>query len=225
MTRKPNDHLRMVIDAYTRQHQDILPNPLVDEGHYVEVDAERARKISAEYEKLPTVAGDWQTSAGYRFLLRELIDQWRILEGFGYKLLPWAEQGQPYADSREMRDDVRNNKRLYFFTGGDPHPYLNDVTETGFTGNEMLRAVHDCFGHAAEGYGFGARGEENAWIHHSMMFSPLAQKALTTETRGQNSWVNFGPASHLPASERPYAEQKVAILPEWCCDWRQALYG
>ena len=125
-----------------------------------------------------------------------------------------------------MRDEVRNAKALFYFTGGEPHPFLSEVhPETGVIGNEMLRAVHDIFGHAAEGYGFGARGEENAWIHHSMMFSPLAQKALTTETRGQNSWVNFGPHKDLPVTERPYADQKVALLPDWCCDWKEALNG
>jgi hypothetical protein len=77
----------------------------------------------------------------------------------------------------------------------------------------MFRGVHDFFGHAMHGYAFGPRGEENAWIEHSKMFSPLARWALTTETRAQNSWVNFGPYSDLPVDKRPYAEQKVGILP------------
>lgn len=55
------------------------------------------------------------------------------------------------------------------------------------------------------------------------MFSDDAVKALATETRGQNSWVNFGKQNYDPKtkeylnikpSERPYAEQKVAILDE-----------
>ena len=54
------------------------------------------------------------------------------------------------------------------------------------------------------------------------MFSPEARKAMTTETRGQNSWVNFGRHNYdaagnyknIPAAKRPYAQQKVALLPE-----------
>ena len=30
-----------------------------------------------------------------------------------------------------------------------------------------------------------------AWNVHARMFSPLARRAMTTETRGQNSYVNF----------------------------------
>jgi hypothetical protein len=37
---------------------------------------------------------------------------------------------------------------------------------------------------------------------------------MTTETRGQNSWVNFGPNASLPPAQRLYAEQKTFILPE-----------
>lgn len=59
------------------------------------------------------------------------------------------------------------------------------------------------------------------------MYSPLAQQAMATETRGQNSWVNFGPhirrpdgsipkageQDFQPQTNRPYAEQKNFILP------------
>jgi hypothetical protein len=190
------------------------------------VDKRRAKTIAVAYHCLPEEDSSYTVKDAYEALVDELVDQWQFIVAAGYDLEPWRQDGQPYANSAEMRKDVRENKHLYFFTGGEPHPYLNDEhDETGYTGNEMLRAVHDIFGHAAEGYGFGERGEENAWIHHSMMFSPLAQKALTTETRGQNSWVNFGPHSHLPVTERPYADQKVALLPEWVCDWKEALGG
>jgi hypothetical protein len=45
---------------------------------------------------------------------------------------------------------------------------------------------------------------------------------MTTETRGQNSWVNFGRHNydaegndlHIPATEKPYATQKVDLLPQ-----------
>jgi hypothetical protein len=64
---------------------------------------------------------------------------------------------------------------------------------TGLTANEMFRAVHDFYGHAVHGNPFGPKGEEIAYGAHSQMFSPLARMAMASETRGQNSFVNFTP--------------------------------
>lgn len=67
--------------------------------------------------------------------------------------------------------------------------------------NDVLRVVHDYIAHAASGASFGARGEERAWAAHvaSIINEPgfsnaeklQAIQALTSETRGQNTWVNF----------------------------------
>jgi hypothetical protein len=74
------------------------------------------------------------------------------------------------------------------------HPYLADIDPaTGATANEQFRAVHDYFGHLGPKTPnqFGPKGEENPWLAHRQMFSPLAEPALTAETRGQNSFVNY----------------------------------
>jgi hypothetical protein len=111
-----------------------------------------------------------------------------------------------------MMRDVVENKRLvvrdsapdYRDYGAHPLLSVND--------NNMFRAVHDFFGHAGSGRGFLADGEEAAWISHSEMFSPLARKAMTTETRGQNSWVNkYGKS---PDGTQRFAEQKAFLLPD-----------
>jgi hypothetical protein len=51
------------------------------------------------------------------------------------------------------------------------------------------------------------------------MFSDLARPAMTNETRGQNSWVNFGPygATNRTANgaDTHFAPQKIGLLPEW----------
>ena len=99
-----------------------------------------------------------------------------------------------YRSSGEMLHDVHKNKHLYVFQGGSPHDFLNRVDpDTGLNTNEMFRAVHDFFGHATHGVQFGPKGEEVAWLAHSQMFSPLARLAMTSETRGQNSFVNYTP--------------------------------
>lgn len=53
--------------------------------------------------------------------------------------------------------------------------------------------MHDAFGHGIRGNSFGALGEEVAWGSHAQMYSPLARIAMTSETRGQNSFVNYTP--------------------------------
>ena len=103
------------------------------------------------------------------------------------------EGNRNYESSEEMLDDVHNFGHLWVFKGGDDHTLLGSKTadKNGITANDKFRAVHDYFGHSIEGYQFGKDGEENAWIEHSKMFSPLAQVALSSETRGQNSFVNY----------------------------------
>ena len=64
--------------------------------------------------------------------------------------------------------------------------------------NDLFRVVHDYFGHLKHGYGFRAAGEDNAWRAHAAMYSPEARPAMTSETRGQNSWVNYGPHGEEP---------------------------
>ena len=79
--------------------------------------------------------------------------------------------------------------------------------------------VHDYFGHIKDGVGFRADGEENAWRSHSTMYSEEGRKAMTTETRGQNSWLNYGPYGEknrtAKSEDTVFAEQKIGLLPDW----------
>jgi hypothetical protein len=85
------------------------------------------------------------------------------------------------------------------------------------TYNDLFRAVHDYYGHAAEGNGFRANGEYNAWRAHRQMYSPEARGAMDAETLGQNSWVNSGPPAALnkgaSSADTIYADQKAGLLP------------
>ena len=225
---QPNPVIRGLADNYNTQ-RNLAP---ITHGHYVPVDESLAQKIAKAYDELPEIDRSPETLNAYQALAKEVSDQWDFaVKNLGIKFEPWVGEGQPYANSLEMVKDVRDNNHLYFFQGGDPHPFLNELDpKTGFTANDKFRAVHDLFGHASEGYQFGPRGEENAWIKHSQMFSPEARRALSTETRGQNSWVNFGTQNYeggvnknIPAKDRPYAVQKSALLPEELTDWNSAI--
>lgn len=133
-------------------------------------------------------------------------------------------------------DDVVQNSHLWVFPtdAGFGGTESADVDITGnpllewtdehigdqrLRANDVFRIVHDYFGHIKDGFGFRADGEENAWQSHAAMFSPLARRALTSETRGQNSWVNYGPFGAFnktaSAGETQYAPQKIGLLPEW----------
>lgn len=97
-----------------------------------------------------------------------------------------------YANSPQMLEDALINKHLYTFAGGDRHQLLNKVDPyTGLNQNQVFRAVHDYFGHGPTGASFGPKGEELAYGTHSQLYSPLAKMAAATETRGQNSFVNY----------------------------------
>jgi hypothetical protein len=128
------------------------------------------------------------------------------------------QDDDPYPSYREMVDDVTDNRRLKIYrTAPDQaHPLLSADQ------NNMFRAVHDYFGHHGAGNGaslsFSRHGEEGAWVRHSAMFTGLARRAMTSETRGQNSafiWINGG---------REFPEQKAILLPDWVSEvpsrWR-----
>ena len=129
--------------------------------------------------------------ASYRQMAKETREQFDSLP-LSYSFHRNGEGN--YANSAEMAKDVHGNKHLYVYQGGDPHDFLNAVDpRTGLNENEMFRAVHDAYGHAVHGNQFGAKGEEIAWGLHQQMYSPLAKLAMTAETRGQNSFVNYSP--------------------------------
>lgn len=169
---------------------------------YVKVNEEVSRQIAKVYGQTPDMSDDPDVWEAYRQLAEETFAQFSTLP-----VQIVFTEGDPYHSSQEMMDDVLNNNRLVVFSGGADHNILTREQ------NNQFRAVHDYYGHAQHGFAFGPRGEENAWVSHSKMFSPLARAAMTTETRGQNSWVNFGPYSKLPVQERPFAEQKAFLLP------------
>lgn len=126
----------------------------------------------------------------YKELEKETMQQFKSLP----VRMSFHQGNLNYNDSAEMLRDVIGHNHLTVFRGGDRHEFLNKVDPgTGLNSNEQFRAVHDYFGHAIRGNPFGAKGEEIAWASHQQMFSPLARIAMTAETRGQNSFVNYTP--------------------------------
>jgi hypothetical protein len=116
-----------------------------------------------------------------------------------------------YKSSKELFEDIDKRGHMFVYRGGDPHDFLGSTDpDTGLSYNEMFRAVHDYFGHAVHRNQFGPVGEETAWAAHSQMFSPLARIAMSSETRGQNSLVNYSPLNAELKAEILNAERDIA---------------
>ncbi|MEO6157822.1 MAG: hypothetical protein ABIQ39_09350, partial [Ilumatobacteraceae bacterium] len=110
----------------------------------------------------------------------------------------------PYPTAAAMAQDVAGGRiRTLATATTGKHELFSDET------NDQFRAVHDVFGHAATGRGFSRHGEEAAFRSHRQMFPPEAHPALTSELRGQNSYLNYGPGGF--ASQ----DGNIVGLPKW----------
>lgn len=151
---------------------------------------------------------DERAYRAYAAFCRETVRQYHLLVGRpefgGLGVAVRVVDEDPYAEVESMLEDLRRRRLKVWASAatGNPHPYLSDNE------NDMFRAVHDVFGHAACGRGFDRHGEEAAWLKHRTMYSPLAVRALTTETRGQNC------AQIFRCGGGRFPEQKAALLPK-----------
>lgn len=204
--------------------------------NYAVVDEDRAARIADAYDKAKHQPQDPETQSAYAAMIEETLAQYRDILKTGLKI-EFITGEDPYAASpREAILDVVENNHLWVFPTTDgfgsseldvsDNPLLAE-TEFEISGrtalaNDIFRVVHDYFGHIANGVGFRADGEENAWREHSAMYSPLARRAMTSETRGQNSWVNYGPQGDknrtASSADTTYADQKTTLLPEWASE-------
>lgn len=242
-----NDAIRRLVADYTATRGPRYGVPPLRPTPRMRLDPGLSVRTADAFERAQHTPQDPQTQAAYQQLIREITDQYDHAVAHGFRFEPWLQPGQPYANSQQMSADAGTG-HLWFFPTNNPHetsfgstsatdldPAHNPmVVKTGhvvngyeMTANDLLRGVHDLYAHAKEGHEFGPEGEYNAWAEHAKTLSPLATQALTTETHGQNSWVNFGPHLRRPdgsiprkgepdwvhPQSRPFAEQKSTLLP------------
>lgn len=212
------------------------------QSEYVKVDPERAKRIAEAYEQMEHNPQDPVVKEAFQNLITQTKAQYDILVEAGYTFYFFDETNDPYDGNpaRAMRDLTENKTMGVFSTQSgfgsnetldvSDNPMLEDTGLTwGFgslngeqrpvLANDLFRAVHDAFGHGIEGTGFRARGEENAWQAHARLFTGSAVAAITSETRGQNSWLNYGKHGEhnrtAPVEETIFADQKTGLMPEW----------
>ena len=235
----PDMRLVRVAEDYARS----IGIDLRRQANYAKVNPELAARIAEAYEAMPHDPQDPKVKEAFQNLIEQTTAQYRALEDAGYKF--WfmdPENVGEYGSSpwNAMRD-LRANQSMgvYPTVGGFGTNEEADISgnpmlaETGIMwpwgsldgakvpvlANDLFRAVHDAFGHGLEGAGFRADGEENAWQAHIRLFTGSAKGAITSETRGQNSWLNYGPFGeknrNAKVEDTVFADQKTGLMPEW----------
>jgi len=233
----PLPELGEVARAYAKR-QGIKYKP---QGRYVEVDEVFATRVADAFKAMKHNPQDPEVFGAYSDMIRQTSSQYEALIDAGYTFSFMDPDADPYEGNpvNAMRD-LHANKRMAIYPtkagfGMDetlPTPKENplmwetdylipdaDGVMTPMLANDVFRAVHDVFGHGLEGAGFRAQGEENAFQAHIKLYTGRAVGAVASETRGQNSWLNYGPygEQNRTASvyETVFADQKIGLMPEW----------
>ena len=235
----PDPRLVAVAEQYARDNG----VPLKRQAEYVDVDPERAARIADAYDAMQHAPQDPAVQKAYADLIQQTLAQYRALEAAGYQFWFYDTTNDPYdGNPQNAMRDLRSTQSMAVFSTeagygsnatdldvadnpmladtGIEWPYgAADGPKRRVLANDLFRAVHDAFGHGLEGASFRARGEENAWQAHVRLFTGSAVGAITSETRGQNSWLNFGPYADAnktaSVEDTVFADQKTGLMPEW----------
>lgn len=245
----PDPRLVAVAEEYARDNGIDLKR----QDAYAEIDEGRASRIAAAYGAMEHAPQDPRVKAAYADLIRQTRAQYDALAAAGYRFwfidLKRPDNAEYTTSPWNAMRDIRANRKMGVFPTNDgfgsnaafdpeSNPLLEDTGLSwpvgGLDGelapvlaNDLFRAVHDAFGHGLEGSGFRAQGEENAWQAHVRLFTGDAVGAITSETRGQNSWLNYGPHGEANRNARTedtvFADQKTGLMPEWT--WTEGRVG
>lgn len=236
----PSEEIRSVAEQYMRDAG--LPYDPIRK--YAPVNEERARRIAYEFDQMRHDPDDDVVRAQFDAMARETLAQYEAIKKYGNLKVDWVKgNADPYeASPRMATEDITKNNHFSVFATDDGYGHTGITPEMEASNpmlrktgemidgrearvNDIFRIVHDYFGHAKEGVGFRADGEENAWRGHGSMYSPDALGAATSETRGQNSWLNYGPHGETnrtaSTADTIFADQKIGLLPQWA--WLEGL--
>ncbi len=154
---------------------------------------EYAKAVADAYAAAPMY--DKKAEPAYRALAQSIE---KIFKQILSKVDVEFVAGQPYADDKELSEQVKKTGILYISTDFNEHPFFNAEQ------NLKFRAVHDWFSHIATGAEFSQRGELKAYNAQAKLTPQAALPALFTEVVGQAAYATtYG----------DFPPQKVAILP------------
>ena len=229
----PNPEVAAAAQDYS-QRSGIPSQPIV---RYASVDEPRATQIAREYDLMRHDPQNPEVKRSYDAMIEETLGQYESLINRGIEPY-FINDVDPYKNSPyEALIDLEQNRRLGIFPtrsgfGSDVNfdPKDNPLLgESGYNiggqpalNNDIFRFVHDAMGHGRGGVGFRAMGEENAYQSHAGMYSPLARRALASETRGQNSFLNYGPNAEAnrtaSVEDTIFADQKTGLMPRYASE-------
>ncbi|GLZ42762.1 crotonobetainyl-CoA--carnitine CoA-transferase [Actinokineospora sp. NBRC 105648] len=230
--------LRAVAEHYHRDRFPELP-PLRYTRSVPELDRDFCRAVARHFDQAPEFALGAHGAALYQVLQQEDLRQYQAIQHAGVEVRPWRGAGQPYRDSATLIEQVTRTGTLWLYltrsghgpgTADERHPMLGDagvvVDGEPLCHNDILRVVHDLFGHVALGAGFGPRGEFAATHGHRSLYPRAVWPVLFTEQIGQICWFFFGDhlsgpgePGRLPPARRPYPKQKVFLYPQSFLAW------
>ena len=219
------------------QYSQVSGIPYTPVTSFMPADPQFGARVAREYELMPHDPTNRRVQQSYGALADEIAGQYEAMLRAGIKpefnqnpypqspylgLMDMLETGRlqvyPTRAGFGMDDAFDSSQNLLlaespFKISGQPATY-----------NDLFRAVHDFQGHAKVGAGFRGAGEEMAYLSHAGTMSPDALKALASETRGQNSWLNYGPFGDANRTagidDTVFAEQKSGLLPNWAIQER-----
>lgn len=229
----PNPQVEEAAQKYS-ERSGIPYSPMT---RYTRVDVPRAEMLAGEYDRMLHQPDNPEVARAYDQMIKETMGQYDEMLARGVEPY-FIGDVDPYEASPYMAlVDMAENNRLGVFPtrsgfGSDANfdPKNNPLlAETGYTisgqpalANDIFRAVHDYYGHGKSGVGFRAMGEENAYQSHAGLYSPLARRALASETRGQNSFLNYGPDGErnrtASIEDTVFADQKTGLMPRYASE-------
>ena len=232
----PNLELRKVAEDYAAS----VGLPYTRQKVYAPVDPREGEAVAAAYDNMKHAPENPAVQKSFRDMIDQTLAQYQFLKDAGYKFYFMDPNNDPYNGvPRQALEELLVNRTMAVFptsagygdeigASSSDNPLLEMTNEylpdqdgklIQATANDIFRIVHDALGHGPEGTAFRGRGEDNAWIHHSRLYYGDALRAMTSETRGQNSWLNYGPYGEknktASVENTVFAEQKIGLMPDW----------
>ena len=204
----------------------------------VKINPDHGAEIADGYDALRHSPNEPETKASYDALISETRQQYDKLTEGGLKVTKLKKNQTGYTTADEMHKDIASGNLKYFATehgyGANSEKFQDNpmLTGSGIVGadgkevanNDLFRIVHDINGHnLANKADFSPEGEHSAFLKHREQYTPLAGKALFTETAGQANWGIFNKKSGESnmrliskgrESEIEFAEQKSGLFPD-----------
>ena len=204
----------------------------------VKINPDHGAEIADGYDALRHSPNEPETKASYDALISETRQQYNKLTEGGLKVTKLKKNQTGYTTADEMHKDIASGNLKYFATehgyGANSEKFQDNpmLTGSGIIGadgkevanNDLFRIVHDINGHnLANKADFSPEGEHSAFLKHREQYTPLAGKALFTETAGQANWGIFNKKSGESnmrliskgrESEIEFAEQKAGLFPD-----------